>query len=151
MNKPVIWTLAFLLATVPAASHADDFRNRTPWDFKVRRSTAATARAVTLWQVQQAANTQAATTSTSGTGSSGQTASTLSTADVVSDPLAAATGTGALAGVRTTANMNIITIVVGEGGTADVAIETEQSNTGRIGGRATAVSGGATIDLNATE
>ncbi|HWK45041.1 MAG TPA: hypothetical protein VNT30_09985 [Stellaceae bacterium] len=110
---------------------AGEFRNHEPWGFKVRGSAAATARASTMWQVEQMSqsNTPATTSSaTSGTASGG----------------VAGAGTGA--NVSSIANMNVITIVVGDGGTADVAIETEQANRGKVDGTAVAATGDA-VDI----
>ncbi|SRR5712692_2134655 len=106
---------------------ADDFRNREPWDFKVRRNATATARATTMWQVDQLSRSSAPNNSAGQGSASGGAA-------------------GSTAGVSSVANMNVITIVVGDGGTADVAIETEQANQGKVDGTAVAIGGGA-IDI----
>jgi hypothetical protein len=103
-----------LAASVTTPVVAEDFRNYRPWDFKVRRNPTAMARAATMWQVEQAG--------TAGSASSSSTA-------------------GAVSSTSSIGNMNVITVVVGSGGVADVAVETEQSNLGTVDGRSVTATG----------
>jgi len=127
MKNPTALILAAFAAQAlcAGAAIADDFRNREPWDFKVRRSATATARASMMWQVEQLSR---------------------SNAQSAGAPQGAGSGGAAVSSVNSVANMNIITITVGDGGTADVAIETEQANHGTVDGTAVAASGDA-VDI----
>ncbi|HJS10500.1 hypothetical protein [Sphingopyxis sp.] len=88
---------------------AENPLNAHQWDFRVRRSPAAIARATTMWQVEQAARAN---------GSGATTAS--------------APGSVGLPGIGSVANMNIVTVMVGNNSTVDVAVEAEQENHGEI-------------------
>ena len=129
MHAVVRLGLAGLVAiSLSAPAVAEDFRNYRPWDYKVRRSPAAMTRAGMMWQVDQADRAGAA-----------QGAATAGTAAVGGAGGAA----GAVSSTTSIGNMNVITVAVGQGGVADVAVETEQSNLGRVDGRSVAASGTA--------
>ena len=99
--------LGTALSAWPAS--AENALNVHQWDFRVRRSPAAIARAMAMWQVEQIA------------GANGSGIST-----------ASASGTGGLPSIGSVANMNIVTVMVGNGSTVDVAVEAEQQNHGEI-------------------
>lgn len=100
---------------------AADFRNREPWDYNVRSNVMALSRTSMIWQAQRAAATTVATAATDA--ADADTATTLAT-------------TGGIAGwfpqINSVANMNIVTVIVGDGGVADVAVQAEQQNHGAI-------------------
>ncbi len=114
--------LALVLAG-PSLAHAasgNDPVNQRPWDYNVHGSMSAMSRAALMLQAKQPR-------SLSSAGSSGSSS-------------------GILPGVGSIANMNVITVVVGEIGNAGVTTEADQSNTGRI--NATGVSAkGQSVDI----
>jgi len=112
--------LAFLIGCAvlgAVAAHADDRLNSHPWDFKVRGGAAATARASIMWQAEQSG------------GAGGLSAA----------GLASGGGLAGLPSVGSVANMNLITVMVGDNSVVDVAVEADQQNTGALSATATAV------------
>lgn len=112
--RPRLPAMALALGTALSAlpawpALADSTLNAHAWDFRVRRSPAAIARATSMWQVERV---------TDNKGSGGSAAGTA--------------GSGALPSIGSVANMNIVTVVVGNDSTVDVAVEAEQENHGEI-------------------
>lgn len=111
-----------------SAAHADDRLNSHPWDYKVHGGVTATGRATMMWQVEQAG----------------------SAASFSSAALASNGGFGGLPSVGSVANMNLITVVVGDNSVVDVAVEAEQHNTGALSASATSVaSTGGLVEIGA--
>ena len=124
MNHLIRAACALAMAAAGGAQAAD-VRNDHAWTFQVRNSTVAMARSSLMWQAEQG----------------GSTASALG-----ARTSAAAQGAGGLPGVGSIGNMNVITVVVGDGGSADLAVNADQQNLGDQS--ATAVSAvGDTIHL----
>lgn len=107
--------LAVTALAVPAC--AESVRNDHPWTFQVHNSTVAVARSSLMWQAERGA------AATGGAATQGAQA---------------ASGAGGLPGVGSIGNMNVITVIVGEGGSAEVTVDADQQNLGDQG--ATAVS-----------
>lgn len=111
-----------------SAARADDRLNSHPWDYGVHGNVAATGRAVTMWQAEQAGRP--------GGFLGGSTAS--------------GGGFGGLPSVGSVANMNLITVVVGDNSVVDVAVEAEQQNTGALSANATSVTAtGGLVEVGA--
>lgn len=105
------------------AAHADDRFNARPWDYKVHGSATGPTRATLMWQAER-------------TGASGWAGSASGSGGAL----------GGMPSVGSVANMNVVTVVVGDRSTVDVAVEADQRNTGAI--KATAVTAtGATVNL----
>lgn len=120
-----------VLATAGGAAKADGRLNSHPWDFQVHNRDIATSRATTMWQVERA----------DGLGRGG----------MLSGSIGLGGGFGGVPGVGSVANMNVITVVVGDSSVVDVAVETEQGNSGQVSATATAITAiGAVIDAGAT-
>lgn len=112
-----------------SAARADDRLNSHPWDYRVHGDVAATGRAVTMWQAERADRP--------GGGFPG-------------GPTASGGGFGGLPGVGSVANMNLITVVVGDNSVVDVAVEAEQQNSGALSANATAVTAtGGLVEVGA--
>jgi hypothetical protein len=115
--------LAFADAATPAL--AEDVLNRHSWNFRVHNNPLSANRAATMWQVEHLGGGGGV-----GAGVGGAAA-------------------GSMPSVGSVANMNVITVVVGENGSADVAVEAEQQNLGDLD--ATAITSiGDDVDITQT-
>ena len=122
--KRAKWTATLLgVAAIAYAStaSADDVVNSHPWDFKVHNTPVALAKAVTVRDADH---------NRTGYGLG----------------LSQASGSGFPSGVVSVGNMNIVTVTVGDGSSADVAVEADQTNHGNIDATAVAASG-TTVDI----
>lgn len=108
--------LGTMLTAGASAAHADDVLNSHPWDYRVHRSAIGLAKALSIKDADRRQG-----------GYGGGAGSQM--------------GGGFPSGVVSVGNMNIVTVSVGEGGTADVAVEAEQDNTGNIDATAVAATG----------
>ena len=150
-----MWFAVFLAVATTATlaaetAHArNSTRNPDRWDFKVRNHPVAMARATTMWQVKEAERARkeeqarrAAANSPVFIADTLESGELSAASTLQSSPYGARGGYGTLLPNATSVgNMNIVTVTVYEGGTADVAVEAEQENLGKIESDSNAISG----------
>jgi hypothetical protein len=106
-------TVPLLMASAPAA---ETIHNH-PWDYQVHGTISAMSRAAMMLQTRQLRSP-----SFGG--------------------VAAGSGAGGIMpGVGSIANMNVVTVIVGDNSSATVAVEADQTNTGAIDATAVSASG----------
>jgi hypothetical protein len=151
MTKWILALMAavFVTAMLPDAADARSPRNPDRWDFKVRNNPFALARANTLWQVREADRAREAQQARQAAAADDVfIADTFASGDLAASSTLQSSPYGSygaggtlLPNATSVGNMNIVTVTVYEGGRADVAVEAEQENLGKIESDATAVSG----------
>jgi hypothetical protein len=106
---------ATALVFMTSANAAETIRNHA-WDYQVHGSGGAMSRASLMWQAKQPRLASNASASGLSTG-------------------------GIMPGIGSIANMNVVTVVVGDNSEATVAVEAEQTNSGNIDATAVSASG----------
>lgn len=106
---------ATVFAFMTAAEAAETIRNHA-WDYQVHGNIGAMSRASLMWQAKQPRLSSSANASGLSSG-------------------------GIMPGIGSIANMNVVTVVVGDNSKATVAVEADQTNSGNIDATAVSASG----------
>lgn len=104
-----------VLAAMSSAEATETIRNHA-WDYQVHGNISAMSRASLMWQAKQPRGATSASASGSSSG-------------------------GIMPGIGAIANMNVVTVVVGDNSNATVAVEADQTNFGAIDATAVSASG----------